>query len=1039
MRPEANSRRLLSYARSKAKMYEYGVAEQYHIKILQDPANLFPLTIGVLGEFSARYDSAVDMPLERRSELREGMRFASQFFDSYLQSRLNGVADNLLLLLGSAAYYLCDLPGSASVLANRLDEDQLDLGSYGLERLLAWYLKGNFDTWPAIEQSLYSPLAEEVIASAMMFSIDGSEEDVLLENLRKLRDVAYSNGTARQLLLADTFLAVAIRRLENSTWKALPDYSGLPIARWREVLAKPGFIRELWPAQHLLGKSGVLLGRSAVVQMPTSAGKTKASELIIRSALMTERARLVVVVAPFRALCHEIRDSLSTAFRNELVTIDELSDALQYDFTLDEWFTQPSILVVTPEKLVYVLRQEPGLAQRVGLLIYDEGHQFDSGTRGITYELLLTALKNLIPEHTQTVLVSAVISNANAINQWLNGDKGQVVVGENLLPTGRTLAFASWADQLGSLEFVEPLNPEEREFFVPRIIESNRLLRRPKEKQRFFPERNDGMDVALYLAIKLAKQGSVAIFYGRKDSAIGAAERLVEIFEREVPLGRPAEVSDKDEINKLYTLTCRHLGEGSVAAKAVRLGVLTHHRSIPHGLRLASEHAIQKNMAKIVLCTSTLAQGVNLPIRYLIVTGVYQGGERITVRDFHNLIGRAGRAGMFTEGSIVFSDPNVFDKRRSKRESWRWESVKDLLDSKRAEPCVSTLLTLFEPIKSDDDSYIIQTEPLELVQSYISDPASIENLAQSLAAQHGELGFSQSGVQEQVEWKLNLISAVEGYLLAQWGDSDAQQAEWEVSLARETLAYFLADDGQKETIIALFTMLRSHIDAMNLQQPIRKAFARTLLGLRDVTTLRNWLDQHRQEFREDMSGDDLLGVFWPIVEMIVRDKKLAGCSPDGTAYQVALFWITGVSFENILSYLQFHDARRGTGKRPRRFKIEHVVDICENVIAFDVAQVVAAAIEIVKANVEEVMPPWLLEFELLHKRLKYGLPSRRAVAVYEAGITDRVIAMELADLVTDDQATSKRLTRRGLRDRRQDALPILGRYPTYFAMQYGLL
>ena len=86
-----------------------------------------------------------------------------------------------------------------------------------------------------------------------------------------------------------------------------------------------------------------------------------------------------------------------------------------------------------------------------------------------------------------------------------------------------------------------------------------------------------------------------------------------------------------------------------------------------------------KNLVRFVVCTSTLAQGVNLPIRYLIVTSVYQGMERIKVRDFHNLIGRAGRAGMYTEGSILFADPVVYDKRHNPKDGWRWNIVKELL------------------------------------------------------------------------------------------------------------------------------------------------------------------------------------------------------------------------------------------------------------------------------------------------------------------------------------------------------------------------
>ena len=122
---------------------------------------------------------------------------------------------------------------------------------------------------------------------------------------------------------------------------------------------------------------------------------------------------MAVIVAPFRALCHEIRNSLSGAFRGEPVNIDELSDVLQSDFNINELLGQKQILVITPEKLVYVLRHNPEIAEQIGLLIYDEGHQFDTGIRGITYELLVTSLKSMVPKGIQTILISAVIMNAD--------------------------------------------------------------------------------------------------------------------------------------------------------------------------------------------------------------------------------------------------------------------------------------------------------------------------------------------------------------------------------------------------------------------------------------------------------------------------------------------------------------------------------------------------------------------------------------------------------------------------------------------------
>ena len=68
------------------------------------------------------------------------------------------------------------------------------------------------------------------------------------------------------------------------------------------------------------------------------------------------------------------------------------------------------------------------------------------------------------------------------------------------------------------------------------------------------------------------------------------------------------------------------------------------------------------------------------PLRYLIITSTYQGEEQIRVRDFQNLMVRTGRAKFHTEGSIIFSDPEVFDNHTRIRERWRWRKVKTLLN-----------------------------------------------------------------------------------------------------------------------------------------------------------------------------------------------------------------------------------------------------------------------------------------------------------------------------------------------------------------------
>lgn len=145
MKPERASRVLLGVTRSKAKMYEYNIPDEHHIETSSDPSQLLILSIATLGEICSAINST-DTSRERLAELKNDLQFSAQFFDSYLQSKLNEELDPYLILLASSSYYLCDLPGSSSVLINKLPQSCPYLDASHLEDLLHWLLKGNFAT-----------------------------------------------------------------------------------------------------------------------------------------------------------------------------------------------------------------------------------------------------------------------------------------------------------------------------------------------------------------------------------------------------------------------------------------------------------------------------------------------------------------------------------------------------------------------------------------------------------------------------------------------------------------------------------------------------------------------------------------------------------------------------------------------------------------------------------------------------------------------------------------------------------------------------
>jgi len=1025
MKPDTGSNQFLAITRAKAKMYEYFVPENFHITLPDDPARLFILSIGILGDLAARYSREEEVP----TSVTKNLLFSAHFFDSYLQSRLEDNLDPYLLILGSTSYYLCDIPGSANVLSKKISYSNLDLNCDGLEYLLVWLLNGNYIDGTILISELFGDLVDTIRRQVSDFFLTGTGEADMFDSCAKLRFRAYQEGTPRQLLLADAVYSVIKRKYENSTWHSLPAYSNLTRDQWFSVLTKNGFIKELWPAQHLLGKEGIYRGTSAVVQMPTSAGKTKSTELIIRSAFISGRTQLAVIVAPFRALCHEIKNDLSDAFDGENVDIDELTDVFQMDFDFEEQQNNNKVLITTPEKLLYILRHTPEIAQSLGLLILDEGHQFDSGIRGVTYELLLTSLRSLLPENCQKVIMSAVIGNADHINSWFNGMNSVVVNGNDLLPTFKSMGFVSWTDTLGQVQYVSDKNIEDKEFFVPRVIQSVALEKKTGErKERLFPEKNDGKTISLYLGLKLVQNGGVAIFCGTKGSVSSLQEIATNIYDRNVDLPAPVSFSDRLEVEKLLNLYAKNLGVESISTKCAQLGIFSHDGNTPHGIRLAVEHAMHVGKARFVICTSTLSQGVNLPIRYLIIDGFYQGAERIKNRDFHNLIGRAGRSGMHTEGSILFADPLIYDRKRVRRENWKWHQVKNLVDPSNSEPCVSNLLSLFDPIQNDEKKQHLNIDVLKLLNIYVDNPDEVNNLAIHLAEKYANQGFTENSVGKQLDWKMSIIGAIESFLMFNMED-DEDDSFVSPQLVEGTLAYYLANDEQKSQLREIFKVLSTNISNNIADRDLRKIYGRTLYGLWDAKEIESWVNDNLDQLLVT-SQDNLVDLLWPLLSSHISNQSFVKSSQPESMKELLKSWINGFSFEVMFAQIGASSTRLIWGSRFRDYQIDHVVDICENGFAYEGILLLGAVIEFIDNLEFEGKQPLIFSLQSFQKRLKYGLPSSESVTIHEMGFSDRVISQEMALILGSFNLRFEAIFELKMRYSEVEAL--IATYPSYY-------
>jgi POLQ-like helicase len=1049
MKPERASKRLHSITHAQARMFEFNVpAEHQYLEIGGgQPADLFPLVIGILGDEAAHVAKLnIDEPTLQLRLLPQdsfGLHFAATFLHAYVVSKQGEGFASELLLLSAGAYYLSDLAGSAGVLTRQAADRGTD--DDGWTRLLRWSLEADWvSDGPTFTAGVNALAQTSLVAEMRRYFQNGEGRPLLLTVCSALRNEVYHTGTPRDLLFVDVVVGLIKKRLRNAARRALPFYSTLPEERWAETLAKPDFMKELWPSQHIFGERGLLQGRSAVVQMPTSAGKTRAIELVIRSAFYSGRAKLAVVIAPFRALCSEISSFLRSAFHGQEVVINELTDALQTDYSslfedlLQEGFltfdfnlsATRQIVVVTPEKLLYVLRHNPELIQAIGIVFYDEGHQFDSGSRGVTYELLLTSIKRLVPQTTQTVLISAVIQNATAISEWLIGEEAVVVDGQNLSTTDRSVAFASWTKPLGQLHFVDPENPDHFDYFVPRIIDPRELQKKPRErKQQVFPNK-DARSVALYLGLQAVENGSVAIFCGKKSTASTMTKLVVNAYDRGLPMAAPSTYSDATEVLRLTALYKDHFGAEADATKASALGIFSHHGNTPHGIRLAVEYGMKEGLIKFVLCTSTLAQGVNLPIRYLIISGTMQGVEQIKARDFHNLVGRAGRAGMHTEGTILFSDPSLYDNRAQFREKWKWDAATKLLDAGSTEATSSSLLDLLSPLRNDTKTLVMPSDVVALLLSALNDPAALQASLLAYAAAYERDKFSEAGLLSQLREKTRLLETLESYLLSNRGEESFESFLLDTAvLASETLASFFGDEQQKLQLAALFRGIATRIENEESDTVVQALYGRTLLGFSVAIRVRQWTLGNVDALLEPtLTEEDMLTLIWPLL-IEVMPRLFSRLLPDAALQALAQDWINNTGFITLYEHWCTAGGLKRHGQGTRQATMDDVVEICENALSFDSTLIVAAISENLSTIERDDVEMSLRKLSILQKRLKYGVANSTSIAAYEMGFADRVIAGKLGAILSTSTQDSMRLR---LRELSNEAINLLEQYPAYF-------
>ena len=495
------SETLLKYQKAKAKLIEYDVAREEYPNF---PINSNDLSFSTVYMLSLYAESIIEDDSNRQAELRPLLVKAAQYFDSAFESKERLQHDQDYLITGAVAYFLYNDFGSAKVLCSRLAPvvSPFDTPFQILALCLRYLLMNetrHFDSNVACCAGVYKSL--------VTYFSSGDDNGNSTFRLREYRKYVFENGNALDVFYADLFYAICVFAMQKSAWQLLPRYSGTSVEVWKNYLERRDAVKMLWQSQELLCIHGVLQGQNAIVQLPTGVGKTKSIELIIRAAQLGNRATEVIIVAPLRALCNEITHDLQGAFCKDSVEISQFSDIMEDDYSFSARSNEGiRISIRTPEKLNYIIHHQPDMCDMIGLFILDEAHIFDDGPRGAVYEFLVTTIRERLNDNQQLVLLSAVMTNANDIGQWLFGESGALATDDSITSTPKSVGFCNYS----SIAYYsgDPLEPD---FFVPRSLTIQELQRLGRERKIcLFPDKSKARDIALYYGKSHCKNGGVA-------------------------------------------------------------------------------------------------------------------------------------------------------------------------------------------------------------------------------------------------------------------------------------------------------------------------------------------------------------------------------------------------------------------------------------------------------------------------------------------------------------------------------------------------
>jgi superfamily II DNA/RNA helicase len=431
---------------------------------------------------------------------------------------------------------------------------------------------------------------------------------------------------------------------------------------------------DLWPSQIEAAGRAVDQSDDLVVSLPTSAGKTRIAELCILRCLAG--GKRVVFVTPLRALSAQTETILQRTFGPLGKTISALYGSIGVSGFDEDAIRERDIVVATPEKLDFALRNGPSLLDDVGLLVFDEGHMIGLNEREVRYEVQIQRLlRRSDAAKRRIVCLSAILPDGQQLDDfaaWLRRDHPGGLIKHDWRPTRLRFGEVVWSKS-SSTARLDLRVGKERPWVQKFIVGAAPPKWVPPKRQRntLFPKNQQELCLATAWRLVEDKQ-TVLVFCPLRRSVEPFADAIVDLHERGAL--RSLLEADTAVLKTAIALGEEWLGADSAILKCLRIGVALHHGALPTAYRKEIERLLRENVLKVTISSPTLAQGLNLSATAVIMHSLHRAGERIDISEFKNVIGRAGRAYVDVEGVVLYP---MYDEIGKKRANWE-ELIGDL-------------------------------------------------------------------------------------------------------------------------------------------------------------------------------------------------------------------------------------------------------------------------------------------------------------------------------------------------------------------------